>query len=103
MKITWGGAGSSETSSASASASALLRFLSSYSASIPRHPAPSQLLMRMNQFKDLMRMTMNKFKEIRTWDGGKASVLGEPRCHGGGVEVAVDAGDRSLQVPGARR
>ena len=46
---------------------------------------------------------MNKFKEIRTWDGGKASVLGEPRCNHGGVKVAVDAEDCSLQGPGARR
>ena len=48
----------------------------------------------------------NKFKElteIQTWDAAKASVGGEPSCHGGGVEVDVDAGDHSLYVPGARR
>ena len=46
---------------------------------------------------------MNKFKEIRTWDSMKASVLGEPLCHGGGVEVQFDVGDNGLQVAGARR
>ena len=60
----------------------------------------------MNKLKELMRMMMNKFKElkdIRTWDPPQSSVGGQLCRHRVGIEVVVDGCQNRLHIPETRR